>query len=82
MTYSIVARDPASGRFGVAIQSCWPLEPGRPSAGRRSVGAATRPLDIDRIAISGASVAIASLVSAAESVPEPGRAASSLARAD
>jgi uncharacterized Ntn-hydrolase superfamily protein len=25
MTYSIVARDPASGRFGVAIQSCWPF---------------------------------------------------------
>jgi uncharacterized Ntn-hydrolase superfamily protein len=24
MTYSIVARDPASGRFGVAIQTCWP----------------------------------------------------------
>ena len=25
MTYSIVARDPASGRFGVAIQTCWPF---------------------------------------------------------
>lgn len=25
MTYSIVARDPATGRFGVAIQSCWPF---------------------------------------------------------
>ncbi|HEX5825520.1 MAG TPA: DUF1028 domain-containing protein [Candidatus Limnocylindrales bacterium] len=25
MTYSIVARDPDSGRFGVAIQSCWPF---------------------------------------------------------
>src|SRR4029079_12860301 len=25
MTYSIVARCPASGRFGVAIQSCWPF---------------------------------------------------------
>ena len=25
MTYSIVARDPASGRFGVAVQSCWPF---------------------------------------------------------
>lgn len=25
MTYSIVARDAASGRFGVAIQSCWPF---------------------------------------------------------
>src|SRR5436190_11249870 len=24
MTYSIVARDPASGRFGIAIQTCWP----------------------------------------------------------
>jgi uncharacterized Ntn-hydrolase superfamily protein len=24
MTYSIVARDPATGRFGVAIQTCWP----------------------------------------------------------
>ena len=25
MTYSIVARDPESGRFGVAIQTCWPF---------------------------------------------------------
>ena len=25
MTYSIVARDPASGRFGIAIQSRWPF---------------------------------------------------------
>lgn len=25
MTYSIVARDPASGRFGIAIQTCWPF---------------------------------------------------------
>jgi uncharacterized Ntn-hydrolase superfamily protein len=25
MTYSIVARDPATGRFGIAIQSCWPF---------------------------------------------------------
>ena len=25
MTFSIVARDPASGRFGIAIQSCWPF---------------------------------------------------------
>jgi uncharacterized Ntn-hydrolase superfamily protein len=25
MTYSIVARDPATGRFGVAIQTCWPF---------------------------------------------------------
>ena len=25
MTYSIVARDPGSGRFGVAIQTCWPF---------------------------------------------------------
>ncbi|HEX3427449.1 MAG TPA: DUF1028 domain-containing protein [Candidatus Limnocylindrales bacterium] len=25
MTYSIVARDPDSGRFGVAIQTCWPF---------------------------------------------------------
>jgi uncharacterized Ntn-hydrolase superfamily protein len=25
MTYSIVARDPASGRFGVAIQTAWPF---------------------------------------------------------
>jgi uncharacterized Ntn-hydrolase superfamily protein len=25
MTYSIVARDPVDGRFGVAIQSCWPF---------------------------------------------------------
>jgi uncharacterized Ntn-hydrolase superfamily protein len=25
MTYSIVAHDPASGRFGVAIQTCWPF---------------------------------------------------------
>lgn len=25
MTYSIVARDPVSGRFGVAIQTCWPF---------------------------------------------------------
>lgn len=25
MTYSIVARDPLTGRFGVAIQSCWPF---------------------------------------------------------
>ena len=25
MTYSIVARDPSTGRFGVAIQSCWPF---------------------------------------------------------
>ena len=25
MTYSIVARDPSSGRFGVAIQTCWPF---------------------------------------------------------
>jgi uncharacterized Ntn-hydrolase superfamily protein len=25
MTYSIVARDPISGRFGIAIQSCWPV---------------------------------------------------------
>ena len=25
MTYSIVARDPMTGRFGVAIQSCWPF---------------------------------------------------------
>jgi uncharacterized Ntn-hydrolase superfamily protein len=25
MMYSIVARDPTSGRFGVAIQSCWPF---------------------------------------------------------
>jgi uncharacterized Ntn-hydrolase superfamily protein len=25
VTYSIVARDPASGRFGVAVQSCWPF---------------------------------------------------------
>jgi hypothetical protein len=77
-----VARDPASGWFGVAIQSWWPLEPGRPSAGRRSVNAATRPLDIDRIAMSGAQMAIVSLVSAAPSVAELGRAAASLARAD
>ncbi|HET7472422.1 MAG TPA: DUF1028 domain-containing protein, partial [Candidatus Limnocylindrales bacterium] len=25
MTYSIVARDPETGRFGVAIQTCWPF---------------------------------------------------------
>jgi uncharacterized Ntn-hydrolase superfamily protein len=25
MTYSIVARDPDSGRFGIAIQTCWPF---------------------------------------------------------
>jgi len=25
MTYSIVARDPSSGRFGIAIQTCWPF---------------------------------------------------------
>ncbi len=25
MTYSIVARDPATGRFGVAVQTCWPF---------------------------------------------------------
>ena len=25
MTYSIVARDAATGRFGVAIQTCWPF---------------------------------------------------------
>ena len=25
MTYSIVARDPSSGRFGVAIQTRWPF---------------------------------------------------------
>jgi uncharacterized Ntn-hydrolase superfamily protein len=25
MTYSIVARDPGSGRFGIAIQTCWPF---------------------------------------------------------
>jgi uncharacterized Ntn-hydrolase superfamily protein len=25
VTYSIVARDPDSGRFGVAIQTCWPF---------------------------------------------------------
>ena len=25
MTYSIVARDPATGRFGIAIQTCWPF---------------------------------------------------------
>ena len=25
MTYSIVARDPTSGRFGIAIQTCWPF---------------------------------------------------------
>jgi uncharacterized Ntn-hydrolase superfamily protein len=25
MTYSIVARDPATGRLGVAIQTCWPF---------------------------------------------------------
>ena len=25
MTYSIVARDPQTGRFGVAIQTCWPF---------------------------------------------------------
>jgi uncharacterized Ntn-hydrolase superfamily protein len=25
MTYSIVARDPVSGRFGVGIQTCWPF---------------------------------------------------------
>jgi uncharacterized Ntn-hydrolase superfamily protein len=25
VTYSIVARDPASGRFGIAIQTCWPF---------------------------------------------------------
>src|SRR4051794_25784612 len=25
MTYSIVARDPGTGRFGVAIQTCWPF---------------------------------------------------------
>jgi len=25
VTYSIVARDPESGRFGVAIQTCWPF---------------------------------------------------------
>jgi uncharacterized Ntn-hydrolase superfamily protein len=25
MTYSIVALDPATGRFGVAIQTCWPF---------------------------------------------------------
>src|SRR5438046_7390952 len=25
MTYSIVARDPFSGRFGIAIQTCWPF---------------------------------------------------------
>lgn len=25
MTYSIVARDPESGQFGVAIQTCWPF---------------------------------------------------------
>jgi uncharacterized Ntn-hydrolase superfamily protein len=25
MTYSIVARDAASGRFGIAIQTCWPF---------------------------------------------------------
>jgi uncharacterized Ntn-hydrolase superfamily protein len=30
VTYSIVARDPDSGRFGVAIQTCWPfVEPAR-----------------------------------------------------
>jgi uncharacterized Ntn-hydrolase superfamily protein len=25
MTYSIVARDPETGRFGVAVQTCWPF---------------------------------------------------------
>jgi uncharacterized Ntn-hydrolase superfamily protein len=25
MTYSIVARDPQTGRFGVAVQTCWPF---------------------------------------------------------
>jgi uncharacterized Ntn-hydrolase superfamily protein len=25
MTYSIVARDPLTGRFGIAIQTCWPF---------------------------------------------------------
>jgi uncharacterized Ntn-hydrolase superfamily protein len=25
VTYSIVARDPESGRFGIAIQTCWPF---------------------------------------------------------
>jgi uncharacterized Ntn-hydrolase superfamily protein len=25
MTYSIVARDPDTGRFGVAVQTCWPF---------------------------------------------------------
>jgi hypothetical protein len=46
------------------------------------MGLLARPLDIDRIAMPGAQMAIVSLVSAAPSVAELGRAAASLARAD